>query len=221
MAVHLLVEGISDYHTIRSLLLAQGLGTCDLVGRNSSPDFAVEIIEGYPNTIQVALSTILRSNAANCFGILTDADAEPAISRWRSISRYLLELEEKSARLFAALPNSPDESGTILATNSGRTVGVWIWPDNVASGDMESFVTSLVPLNDSNLVLANEVLNSVQPPRFRDSHRSKALLHTWLAWQDPPGRQIGTAIQARILKHENPVAEAFLAWLTKLKETNP
>ena len=221
MSVLLLVEGIDDYHTIRNLVSARGLGTCDLANRNSGPDFAFEVIEGYPSSIEASLLTILRSSSTSRFGIIADADANPAISRWHSISGYLRNLEEKSTRLFEDLPQSPSESGLLLATNTGRIVGVWIWPDNVSPGDMETFATSLVPDGDANLKLAEEVLGTVHQPHYRDVHRSKALLHTWLAWQDPPGKPIGTAIQARILKHESPAAESFLAWLTKLKETNP
>ncbi len=41
-------------------------------------------------------------------------------------------------------------------------------------------------------------------------------MHTWLAWQNKPGRPFGTAITARYLDADVPEATAFVAWLEKL-----
>ena len=218
MSVLLLVEGIDDYHTIRSLLAASSLGSCALADRNENPDFAVLLLEGYPGKIENSLSTILRNSDATRFGVIADADDTPASSRWRSIAGYLQDLEERSTRLFDQLPEETDAAGLVLPTSTGRLVGVWIWPDNASRGDMELFVSRLVPADDPILAYARETLVAMPQPRFQSVHRNKALIHTWLAWQDPPGKPIGTAIQAKILKHESPAAQAFLAWLTKLKE---
>jgi hypothetical protein len=51
---------------------------------------------------------------------------------------------------------------------------------------------------------------------FRDSHREKAELHAWLAWQDPPGRQLHEAVRARALPPAPPVTNAFVAWFRHL-----
>ena len=41
---------------------------------------------------------------------------------------------------------------------------------------------------------------------------TKAVLHTWLAWQKEPGLPYGTAIRARYFRHDSPVAECFVKW---------
>ena len=52
--------------------------------------------------------------------------------------------------------------------------------------------------------------------RFAEVHRSKALMHTWLAWQDDPGTPIGLAITKRYFDPETPHATAFVEWLSRL-----
>ena len=52
--------------------------------------------------------------------------------------------------------------------------------------------------------------------RFPPVDRLKAILHTWLAWQQEPGRPYGTAVGARFFRHDSPAALAFLAWFKRL-----
>ena len=40
----------------------------------------------------------------------------------------------------------------------------------------------------------------------------KAVLHTWLAWQEEPGLQYGTAMRARFFRDDSPAAQAFVTW---------
>jgi hypothetical protein len=47
-------------------------------------------------------------------------------------------------------------------------------------------------------------------------HRSKALIHTWLAWQEAPGRPFGPALRARSQDAAAPDGRALLRWLDRL-----
>ena len=49
-------------------------------------------------------------------------------------------------------------------------------------------------------------------------HRPKALIHTWLAWQQTPGMPMGQAITARVLSCDSEIAIAFVNWLNYLFE---
>ena len=40
----------------------------------------------------------------------------------------------------------------------------------------------------------------------------KAVLHTWLAWQQVPGLPYGTAMRARYFRDDSPAAQAFVSW---------
>jgi hypothetical protein len=52
--------------------------------------------------------------------------------------------------------------------------------------------------------------------RFSDAARPKAVIHTWLAWQDVPGKPLGTAITARYLDAGVSEVNDFIAWLRQL-----
>ena len=51
---------------------------------------------------------------------------------------------------------------------------------------------------------------------YSDAHLDKALIHAWLALQDPPGQQLHSAIIQNILKPNVPHAEPFGKWFRKL-----
>jgi hypothetical protein len=44
----------------------------------------------------------------------------------------------------------------------------------------------------------------------------KADIYTWLAWQNPPGRQLHQAIMERILAPSHPDAQKFGNWFKTL-----
>ena len=51
---------------------------------------------------------------------------------------------------------------------------------------------------------------------YNKDDRSKAFIHTWLAWQKEPGRPMGLSITANVLKYDNEIIQAFINWLNKL-----
>ncbi len=51
---------------------------------------------------------------------------------------------------------------------------------------------------------------------FKAVHRSKAVVHTYLAWQDVPGKPLGQSITAQALQPDQPLAERFVGWLKRL-----
>ena len=55
---------------------------------------------------------------------------------------------------------------------------------------------------------------------FKDTHIDKANIYTWLAWQNPPGRQIHQAIMERILNPQHPKAQVFITWFKNLYDLN-
>jgi len=90
-------------------------------------------------------------------------------------------------------------------------------PDNLHSGKLEDFVSSLIPANDSLFPRAKAAVDGIpkNERRFSDPDLIKAQLHTWLAWQEEPGRHMGTAITAKSLGVDGPVADAFADWLRR------
>jgi hypothetical protein len=145
------------------------------------------------------------------FGILVDADAN-ARARWLSI-RGALE-----GCGYSDIPADLEPSGIVIDHELLPRVGVWIMPDNESPGMLEDYLAFLVPEGDPLFKQANHCLDEIpaEHRRYPEAHRTKALIHTWLAWQAEPGKPLGLAITKRFFETDGPHVGAFLAWLTRL-----
>ena len=74
--------------------------------------------------------------------------------------------------------------------------------DNTVPGILEHFLETLVPAGDDLYALVNSSVDAIPPAlrRFRDVDVPKAKMHTYLAWQDEPGRTLGQSITRRVLR---------------------
>ena len=52
--------------------------------------------------------------------------------------------------------------------------------------------------------------------RFKDVHRSKAKIHTYLAWQEQPGLPLGVSIKAKAFDSDAKLAHDVTDWLKTL-----
>ncbi|GAL91458.1 hypothetical protein N44_01466 [Microcystis aeruginosa NIES-44] len=92
-------------------------------------------------------------------------------------------------------------------------------PDNQSRGMLETFLAYLVPDNNLWQYTQNKVIEAKQQgATYRDYHLDKANIHTYLAWQDPPGKQLHDAVKQRILNRSHPQSAIFLRWLQGLYE---
>ncbi len=94
-------------------------------------------------------------------------------------------------------------------------------PDNQDRGMLETFLKFLLPNEDEGLWQLTEqacqqAIENGAP--FKGYHTDKAKIHTWLAWQNPPGRQLHNAIMEQILNPTSPEAAPFVKWFTDLFE---
>ena len=147
---------------------------------------------------------------------MIDADTGLA-ARWQSLRDRLLEAG------YPNVPAGPDPKGTILPAPGGTSllprVGIWLMPDNQTEGILEDFLRFLVPEESQPLLDHAESSIAAIPDgerRFGPLDEPKALIHTWLAWQEEPGKPFGTAITAGFLDPNLPQADALAAWLDKL-----
>ena len=109
--------------------------------------------------------------------------------------------------------------GLITEKEDEKLFGLWIMPDNVSEGALETFLRSLAPGN--SVALWAHATASVSTARAlgatcRESHIGKANLYTWLAWQDPPGQSGGRALTQNILDPHSPSSAAFVNWFRDL-----
>jgi len=195
----LLVEGKDDEHVLYQLRDYHGL----------PQTFRVVDKKGLPNLLET-LDVELLAGGLERLGIIVDADTRLQ-PRWDSLRNILVQGG------YTDFPLKPNEAGTIVE-QKGKRIGVWIMPDNIAEGMLEDFVGSLVPPGDVLWVFAQECVDKViaQDCRFPLVHRSKALIYTWLAWQEKPGDPLGLSIRSSRLNSGAPMAEPLMNWLRRL-----
>lgn len=119
------------------------------------------------------------------------------------------------------MPLDSEKSGLVLLPPPGSIlprVGVWIMPDNRLPGILEDFIRDLVPAGDQLYEYAENCVAGIAPAqkRFRALDLPKVHIHTWLAWQDEPGKPLGQAITKGILDASSPQALNVVSWLKRL-----
>jgi hypothetical protein len=199
----LLVEGREDREVIFHLCNHHGLDNRSL--------FEVIPKDGYEN-LRDDLRVRPRTFGHRAIGAIIDADANIAL-RWRSVCDAL------GACGYTGLPPAPDEQGTIISPQGPLPrIGLWLMPDNRLSGMLEDFIQQLIRQGDALLPHAQGSVDGIPPTtrRFQEVHRTKAIIHTWLAWQEEPGTPLGQAVTKHYLDADHELARRFLAWLRNL-----
>lgn len=204
----LFVEGKTELRLLPYLLEANGISW----PKGEEPVFIKEM-GGFENfwTDRV-IHTELKTAGLDAVGLIFDAD-EPEDHRWETVARY--------CRSFAPdLPNDPHIGGWITPStvDGGPRFGVWMMPDNQSRGYLETFLDVLVP--DQPLwSYADEVVTAAlaHGARFDATRRrDKAKIHSWLAWQEEPGKQLHEAVAHRTLEPTSPNAAPFVDWFRRL-----
>jgi hypothetical protein len=206
----LLVEGKDDLNVVMSIAMKKMI----------PETFEIIDTQGYEN-LRGGLTTRIRNAGLDTLGLIVDADLDIS-GRWQSL-KAVFEHPEFGYEL----PNTPQYGGTIVThsdienTIFPQKIGVWLMPDNKKAGMLEDFLRMIVQSNDILMPLAEESIDNVQAKvveaeRFSDIHQSKALMHTWLAWQNEPGKPFGQAFTRSYFDKNAELVNAFADWLTML-----
>ncbi|MGF7216976.1 hypothetical protein GGR92_003143 [Spirosoma lacussanchae] len=202
----LLVEGNDDQHVIWAI--------CEKYQVAESFD----VIDAQSNSqVLRRLPVDLKQEGIKTVGVILDADQDLR-NRWQSL-RTSLE------RFGYELPEEPEPRGFVQ--NSGNLyprIGIWLMPDNLQSGMLENFITSLIPPGDLLKPYVQQALldierQSIESRYNPEYHRAKAFIHTWLAWQKDPGTPMGLAITKTYLDHNAELCQRFVNWLNRLFST--
>jgi SAM-dependent methyltransferase len=195
------VEGKDDSAVTQSLCLAHELPRAFEVHAKSGVE---EVLDTF--------SVGLKAPNAERFGLVVDADGN-AQARWDSIRRTLEEAG------YHEVPERLNPDGVVLPAVPHRPAfGAWIMPDNGSAGSLEDFAAALVAADDDLWTRAKEAVNAIpeERRRFPAARQSKALIHTWLSWQEDPGSPMGQAITKGDLDANAPAARSFVSWLRRL-----
>ena len=201
----LLVEGNDDQHVVWAL--------CEK--HNVPESFDVIDCESVENVLKAFEVRLKISDNNQRIGIVVDADVNLK-SRWDSIVSIL----KKTGKYDIATIELPQDGLILEPTDTTYPkVGIWLMPDNNQNGMLEDFMTALATPDDVLMKKSEEVLTELEKEgiqKYKAVHRSKAKIHTYLAWQDTPGRPMGQAITANILNADSELAVKFANWLKEL-----
>ncbi len=195
-----LVEGKNDCHVILALRKHYSL----------SDKFGLFDCGSDEKLLKRASLLLVSSQRPEVIAIILDADNPDLSAKWASVKDRL----EKEGYV---VPTKPDLEGTIVCQDSMPTIGVWLMPDNNVDGMLEDFCAQLAP--PDAMSFAGDCVKSAEDKNFstfNSNHRTKAEVHTYLAWQDEPGRPLGQAITAKCLDPDHPVANRFASFLKRL-----
>jgi hypothetical protein len=196
----LMVEGADDEHVVKNICGNRKLGKIDTVCNYGGKDLLI-------GSIKVRL----KETDISSLGIILDADTD-INARWDAVRSNL------DSSGYKGVPAKPTRDGTIIQPPENSLlpkVGVWLMPDNQVPGILEDFLRFLIPDGDGLLAHVDDSIQKIPPEqlRFTEIRKAKARIHTWLAWQEEPGKPFGQAISARYLDSNLPAANAFVDWL--------
>ncbi len=198
---YLLVEGINDQRVIQALC-----------AQHQVPE-TFEVCFPGNGGIEAVLEAIplyLKMSGLQTFGVVIDADVDIQAC-WNRVRDRLQKAQYD-------VPKQPIQEGFIALLPNRPRIGIWLMPDNQLPGMLEDFVGYLIPQKDRLKPVAEKTLQSIEKKSlnlYRPSYRSKAFIHTWLAWQETPGMPM-QAITAQVLQHNQPLASHFVDWLKNL-----
>jgi len=90
----------------------------------------------------------------------------------------------------------------------------WIMPNNKDPGMIEDFALALIE-ETSLLGYAGDVSQTAKQQHsapYKSAHNTKAVVRTWLAWQDEPGIRMGNAVNNNIINAKAADADKFVEW---------
>lgn len=222
---YLFVEGKDDFHVLKNLLKKHEIetGTFTVPHNRRVPNKIYlnglgddqHTGKGIDNLKQAVRNVLQLDYTVKSLGIIVDADSAP-LSRWDALCSLARQ---------AGVGNFPAEvvyDGYVTILNRvnkpSLKIGFWIMPDNLHTGMLEHFVSAMIaPQNflwdkavrDVQAIPSNQRL-------FPNRHTRKAEIHTWLAWQETPGKPMGIGVTAGYFDHQSPIALAFVQWIKTL-----
>jgi hypothetical protein len=196
----LLVEGKNDAHLICALC----------IHFNIPETFGIYNCESDNHVLKRLNVLLIGSEPLEVVGVILDADAPSLASKWQSLSVLLTEAGYD-------VPPAPMKGGTVIPAHGRPTIGIWLMPDNEVDGMLEDFCLRLAP--PAAVAYAAQCVAEAARgghATFTSTHRAKAAVHTYLAWQDEPGMPLGLAVKARALDPAQPIAAEFSSFLQNL-----
>lgn len=212
----LYVEGKNDVHVIGNLLKRHGLeldpNGIDPVKPILQPSVTPLGKEGGVENLVATMGSAIKVSEKS-IGFVLDADPHVGVGkRWTAVRAQLKTVGVVTPDII------PPQGFIGSSTEYKISVGIWMMPDNLRDGTLETFLKDLIEENDS---LIQHAIDSTKQAmsfdlRFSKLALPKAELYTWLAWQKEPGCPYGVAIARNYFRVDSPAAIAFVDWFRRL-----
>ncbi len=212
MNARLLVEGQNDLHVISALCQKHNVPETFDIQHPRKSGLQADGVEQLLDNFRLQL--LGSAGDTRAIGVVLDADDTPG-ERWQQVTSVIAKVN-----FGYEIPEHPEPTGVIIPTayKYKPQVGIWLMPNNITLGELEDFVSFLIPSDDKLSPYANSALDEIEKANLNmyKEKRSKAFIHTWLAWQKEPGFPMGKAITAKALSAKSSIALTFISWLNRL-----
>jgi hypothetical protein len=139
-------------------------------------------------------------------GVIIDRD-DATHDKWPAVQALL-------HRLDGEMRDTPDAAGTIVHSH----LGIWMWPDNVSHGDLESFVTNILshsPLS-AYATEVSRIAKDTHGAEYEARHARKAALKVRSVWRDASAAGGYGHLVRNLALTPTPASDAFCAWFARL-----
>jgi hypothetical protein len=211
----LLVEGPSDRHAVLHLVkLVSG----------ADPTFEILDCGGDDGVLRSISSRLADANPKHeILGLILDTDIEKSTEE-NAVQRRWAELKSKIGEGYS-LPGVFPETGLIIDPLPGRRakgtlprIGAWFMPNNRAFGMFEDLLMESLRAEEKDYT--SKVVTQAKTDgiaTYHPSHLSKAVVRTFMAWQEPPDLpHLSLAIHDGHFKNIDVACAQFLDWLGRL-----
>ena len=198
----ILTEGDNDCHVIVSLCQKHSVAESFGFYSCGSDDGAIKRLD----------ALLFSSEIPKKLAIVLDADNPNLESKWARIRHIISKNTDDQSS-----PERPEKDGTIVKLKGGTLLGVWFMPDNVVDGMLEDFCIGIAPsecINEAKEYIEKCKKNSLST--YIDAHKSKDIIHAFLATQNEPGAPLGISITRNTLDHGHESVNTFVEWLNKV-----
>jgi hypothetical protein len=183
--------------------------------------FDCESDNGVLNQLSVRL--VQPNPRQKILGLILDADIEGSTAA-DAIQRRWAQLKDRIGADYD-LPVAFPGDGLVIEPRPGRQavgtllrIGVWLMPNNKAFGMFEDLL--MESLGDHEKDYTSKVVVQAKSDKiasYHETHLSKAVIRTYMSWQEPPDVQyLGLAIKKGQFRNIEAACVQFLDWLGRL-----
>ncbi len=206
----LLVEGEADRAFFELICKDLDLGTVT-VATPKNLDAWKNTKEGVFNHLPVLLK-LLPDGRTSQLAAVVDADSAVNGGGFAQVIQRVTNIVEPFGFAQANHPSG----GIVFRHNDGLAdFGLWVMPNNSDEGMLEDWIKGCIQPDEQALFNHAEdtVAGLPQPQKFKEIHRTKAEVATWLAWQEHPGHGSYRAVEDGLISKNGPPYQNLAAWL--------